>query len=855
MAWVKFLRKPGGNLGKVYQPGSMLSLAPTVGLFNEPGQNSCFLNSAVQSNCGQKIKIRRVLMNCPEIVTIGLVWDSEHSDLTDDVVRNLATHLHLPGLFYRVTDENAKNSELHLVGLICYASRHYCAFTFHSKTSKWVLFDDANVKEVGTRWKDVVSKCVRCRFQPLLLFYANPEGTAVSTEDALTQVVSWPHQKPVAENMVKSSYSDQRERIKDLSRECALKALDQKNLLSSRRDSGRHRGAPDGDPPPLKPGSPPTPNGFRQHGNPPASHGQGKGPRRHEPLAQQGRAAAQVPSSSRPPAPAPGEQGAGRARSDGGTGYDTDSSHDSRGKGSSHDGSSRSRSRGWKPMRETLNVDSVFSDSEKRQHSPRHKPSVGGTPQGSRGRGFPSWPHGSPTQKGLMTIYEEEMRQELGSRSSLEREGQGAERSRGPREAQRPESGYESSDRVSTGSAGLDSPGVEGSGAKDAASLSDQIKTSNGNAEHVNCTSQQSKSHLEGCRKEVKNLEVGCESPEFYPEPHLQTKNALTKRCHGRDPSGKALPVPRPPVLRDRTAGEQAHQSDGQKPENSSGCKSSERPSVGNSERTALLFHADDGSAPGMRPNCDEVASPASVWPPHVRTRGVKPGTAPRPPPRPAVEQCYPESSPPSERGARAPGRADGGQLPKPVCQDLPPPLPPKQYARGSVPQAGNRVPAAGVGLPEPPGATSADLPKQGVGAPEPGAAAAARKEDQGLRGTPPGREPVGATRDCPASAVASGLQAGAGSVVAVLCQPEVDPGAPCPVSLTTYFSVDSCMTDTYRLKYHQRPKLCCPESTGPCDENSGSQSERGLGPVSHSSLGSNRPSEQRHKPSIHCDR
>lgn len=49
MAWAKFLRKPGGgNLGKVYQPGSMLSLAPTKGLLNEPGQNSCFLNSAVQ---------------------------------------------------------------------------------------------------------------------------------------------------------------------------------------------------------------------------------------------------------------------------------------------------------------------------------------------------------------------------------------------------------------------------------------------------------------------------------------------------------------------------------------------------------------------------------------------------------------------------------------------------------------------------------------------------------------------------------------------------------------------------------------------------------------------------------------
>lgn len=48
MAWAKFFKKPGGNLGKSYQPGSMLSLAPTKGLLNEPGQNSCFLNSAVQ---------------------------------------------------------------------------------------------------------------------------------------------------------------------------------------------------------------------------------------------------------------------------------------------------------------------------------------------------------------------------------------------------------------------------------------------------------------------------------------------------------------------------------------------------------------------------------------------------------------------------------------------------------------------------------------------------------------------------------------------------------------------------------------------------------------------------------------
>ena len=53
-------------------------------------------------------------------------------------------------LFNRVTDENAKRSELHLVGMICFSSKHYSAFAYHTKSSKWMFFDDATVKEVRT---------------------------------------------------------------------------------------------------------------------------------------------------------------------------------------------------------------------------------------------------------------------------------------------------------------------------------------------------------------------------------------------------------------------------------------------------------------------------------------------------------------------------------------------------------------------------------------------------------------------------------------------------------------------------------------------------------------------------------
>ncbi|KAF7706422.1 hypothetical protein HF521_019676 [Silurus meridionalis] len=377
MAWAKFFKKPGGNLGRGYQPGSMLSLAPTKGLLNEPGQNSCFLNSAVQvlwqldifrrslrqvpnhyclgeacifcalkgifsqfkdsreralpsdnlrvalaetfkdeqrfqlgfmddaaecfenilerihlhivpdadidactskicithqkfamtlyeqavcrscgassdplpftqlvhyvsttalrqkfferkedkprsdmfgellqaastigdqrecpSKCGQMITIRRVLMNSPEIVTIGFVWDSEQSDLMDDVFRTLRPSLSLSGLFYHVTDEQAKKSDLQLVGMICYTSKHYCTFAFHSKSSKWFFFDDAMVKEVGSKWKDVVTKCIRGHFQPLLLFYSDPEGSAVRGAEVPRTESSASHHKPSANDEI-----------------------------------------------------------------------------------------------------------------------------------------------------------------------------------------------------------------------------------------------------------------------------------------------------------------------------------------------------------------------------------------------------------------------------------------------------------------------------------------------------------------------------------------------------------------------------------------------------------------------------------------------------------------------------
>ncbi|XP_037365418.1 inactive ubiquitin carboxyl-terminal hydrolase 53 [Talpa occidentalis] len=1069
MAWVKFLRKPSGNLGKVYH-GSMVSLAPTIGLFNEPGQNSCFLNSAVQvlwqldifrrslrvltghfcqgdacifcalktifaqfqhsrekalpsdnirhalaesfkdeqrfqlglmddaaecfenilerihfhivpsrdadmctskscithqkfamtlyeqrvcrscgassdplpftefvryisttalcneiermverherfkpemfaellqaantaddyrkcpSNCGQFIKIRRVLMNCPEIVTIGLVWDSEQSDLTEDVVRNLATHLYLPGLFYRVTDENAKNSELHLVGIICYASRHYCAFAFHTKSSKWVFFDDANVKEVGTKWKDVVSKCIRCHFQPLLLFYANPDGSAVSTEDALSQVMPWAHYKSAAENTgcekpsicksdnpkengvgdqakqkenqkfqadnnssfnqshiqsngnrgpVKLRHSDQREKMKDISRECALKAIEQKNVLSSqrkdlekgqRKDLGRHRDLVDEDLSHFKSGSPPVPNGFRHYGNTQLYHSQGRGPYKHDRVAQQNLASTQILSSSKSQCLAPGEKTTSKMKSDSGTGYDTDSSQDSRDKGSSSTGGNKSRNRSWKPMRETLNVDSIFNESDKKQQSPRHKSTTGNKSKCSKDQNFNNWPKENPKQKSLMTIYEDEMKQEIGSRNSLESSGKGEEKNKSLKETkvhgdnwqlQRAESGYESSDHISNGSANLDSPVIDGNGAvmdvsgvKEAVPFSDQVNTNNLNVEHGNCTSHQSKNHLEGLRKELKNSEVGYKLHESQPQSHLQVKNALTKRSHIGETNEKSFPSSSSQVLKDHTARRQNHQADEWKLEKSSESKFSERLNTENSERKGLPFHINDTSE--KRVNSPEIVLQSSLWSSHVRTNELKQETAPLIQQQNMMEPCYSVNSVPREHLIQSTCKADACQMPKLVCQNPPPPLPPKKYTITSVPQSEKKDPLPDAKLTEMLKANSSGLPKHSLStASEPGLEVNNYVNDEKLKETFHVKEHVGKIPYYTSSSSANDFQANLGTAVDVLCQSKTDSSSSVPnetIALTTYFSVDSCMTDTYRLKYHQRPKLCFPESNG----------------------------------------
>ncbi|XP_078399345.1 ubiquitin carboxyl-terminal hydrolase 53-like isoform X2 [Cetorhinus maximus] len=473
------------------------------------------------SNCGQKIKIRRVLMNCPEIVTIGLVWDSENSDLTLDVIRYLAPQLYLPGLFFQATDEGAQRSELVLVGMVCYSSRHYCTFAFHTKSSKWIFFDDATVKEVGSKWKDVLSKCIRGHFQPLLLFYANPYGMPVNTEDVPRHAFQSAHYKTDGEDseipaarmadymrengteghpsrtsgpkmplkqpsntkggfqrgyiqdsqgrgLIKVFPDENPFRLRERSKEHAQKPLNARNSShpqkiendkpTKRADYGRQKE----DRSPSKSGTPPHGNGLKHFWDQHVYSGHRKGP------SSEGRTTPQPKATSNKLFYAT-DGIHHKAKSSSFTGYDTDSSQDSRDKSN---GRNRSKVKVWKPSRETLNVDSIFEEGNKRQGSPKHKSSSADQPLHSRGLNSNDISRENQKPKGLLTIYEDELKQGSGS-YSLEVDGKSNQEKdknnvtenlkvhNSSCQVQRIEPGYESNDRLGNGSSSHDTLSME----------------------------------------------------------------------------------------------------------------------------------------------------------------------------------------------------------------------------------------------------------------------------------------------------------------------------------------------------------------------------------------------------------
>ncbi|XP_005171014.2 inactive ubiquitin carboxyl-terminal hydrolase 53 isoform X1 [Danio rerio] len=755
--------------------GELLQAANTIGdLRNCP------------SNCGQSIKIRRVLMNCPEIVTIGFVWDAEQSDLTEDVIRCLGPNLNLSGLFYRVTDENAKKRDLHLVGMICYSSRHYLAFAFHSKSSKWIFFDDATVKEIGSKWKDVASKCIRGHFQPLLLFYANPDGTAVSNEDAPRQTTMWSrYNSPLNGKGTDTQLSGCKK----------LDSVRDASAGSQRTNQGSHKTPMQSSTSRLKV-LPESPSRFRESSRD-LSHRGGGGQRRESDRSYRRSDSFQHKDMTYPRLSSPPENGprfhceqrprtlpSRVSRTEHSSDHPRVSPQESRsnqGMASgvsrhadssslSHRGSTNPTERGkskpsWRPVREVLNVDSVLSELERRQQQQQR-----GSPRCVRRfaheRGLMK-----DKQKGLMTIYEDDSRLETESQSSQESQRQMmVTRSKGGANVaqrsdnwviQRTESGYESSDRLSSGSTNPDSPGVENFTGKELRLSQD--------AQHLRDQghNNQDDSKMEAARSPLyhgKHLaKIQGKNSEHLMKGSPSSRRKLRYSSCGtrkagnteKDPSGVDLPPeqqelsmrwhhsPESPLL--RRLGKIS----------SSECNSSD-------ELTNPLSEQEDSA---YRSSTSEVAPHESPGP---------------------NRSSYPWEESAIQSGPSIASHSKHAQRPIEIKT---PPFRPRILQEPS--QTASRASGRGAPSSSHSGAVHRRMEINGT-CPSSSDVSSKSGSDQ-ERGEQVSSEPEG--WDKPSSSVSPGSG----------------------VALTTYFSVDNCMTDTYRLKYHhQRPLvLSMPEPRG----------------------------------------
>ncbi|MGH0131914.1 UNVERIFIED_CONTAM: hypothetical protein FKN15_068457 [Acipenser sinensis] len=453
----------------------MLSLAPTKGLLNEPGQNSCFLNSAVQS------------------IFIQFQHSRERA-LPSDVLRNaLAESFKDEHRFQLGFMDDA--AECFSVCRSCGASSDPLPFTeFVHYVSTTALCNQVDkMMERNERLKsdmfgellqaastvgdfrncpvDITAKKLHLQKENGIGPFSNQSSFKQKLQHTSNSGFSSGNgQTNGGRVQVKIIPGDPKSKFREISKECAQKAGEVRSQKKEfergqrRQDSGRHTDMFPDSRPYCKSASPPTENGFKQYIDQRLYSSQGKG------------SSCQARSSLEPRLPAsrvqvlPGLPTHSKSRNEFTSGYDTDSSQESR----ERRGGSRSKSRAWKPIRETLNVDSIFNVTEKRQHSPRRKlPNESESTQYDREHHFNHWPKEERKQKSLMTIYEDELKQETGSKSSLESEGKGnpdKEKTKGGVnlkvrndncQMQRTESGYESSDRLSNGSTNLDSPVVE----------------------------------------------------------------------------------------------------------------------------------------------------------------------------------------------------------------------------------------------------------------------------------------------------------------------------------------------------------------------------------------------------------
>eukprot|EP00818_Percolomonas_sp_WS_P003272 CAMPEP_0117443530 /NCGR_PEP_ID=MMETSP0759-20121206/4741_1 /TAXON_ID=63605 /ORGANISM="Percolomonas cosmopolitus, Strain WS" /LENGTH=801 /DNA_ID=CAMNT_0005235505 /DNA_START=203 /DNA_END=2609 /DNA_ORIENTATION=+ len=103
----------------------------------------------------------------PPVLCIGVAWDNQRKENITDFLQ-LIPEKTTVGELFRVS--NIKECQARLRGVLLYYGKHYSCATLDDSSQNYFLFDDHNVRKVGT-WNDLVKKCSDGHLLPLLFIF------------------------------------------------------------------------------------------------------------------------------------------------------------------------------------------------------------------------------------------------------------------------------------------------------------------------------------------------------------------------------------------------------------------------------------------------------------------------------------------------------------------------------------------------------------------------------------------------------------------------------------------------------------------------------------------------------------
>lgn len=110
------------------------------------------------------------LKHAPAVLAVSLNWSSASPAPAElkAALKVIKTDLDLRDTFQNLD----KPYGYSLASVVCYYGQHYAAFVRDLRTKKWTYYDDSLVKNVGTTWDEVLTRCEAGRWQPQLLMYS-----------------------------------------------------------------------------------------------------------------------------------------------------------------------------------------------------------------------------------------------------------------------------------------------------------------------------------------------------------------------------------------------------------------------------------------------------------------------------------------------------------------------------------------------------------------------------------------------------------------------------------------------------------------------------------------------------------